>query len=56
MTYRPGTIRRDLRVDLARPRDPSSPPFNELKRELDALVMTEQHRLEAAERTGLGAG
>jgi len=52
MTYRPGTIRRDLRVDLPRPRDPSSAPFNEIKRELAELVMTEQHRQEAAERGG----
>jgi NitT/TauT family transport system ATP-binding protein len=56
MTYRPGTIRRDLSVDLPRPRDPSSPAFNALKRELDELVMTEQHRQEAAERGELLPG
>jgi NitT/TauT family transport system ATP-binding protein len=50
MTFRPGTIRRDLRVELPRPRDPSSAAFNALKRELDELVMTEQHRREEAER------
>src|SRR5512146_354862 len=37
MTYRPGTIKRDQRVDLARPRDPASAEFNDLKRELGQL-------------------
>jgi NitT/TauT family transport system ATP-binding protein len=50
MTYRPGTIRRDVVVELPRPRDPTSAGFNALKRELDELVMTEQHRREEAER------
>jgi NitT/TauT family transport system ATP-binding protein len=54
MTYRPGTIRRDLTVELPRPRDPSSAAFNALKRELDELGMTEQHRREEAERHGDG--
>jgi len=44
MTYRPGTIKRDLLVDIARPRDPAAPPFNQLKRELGLLVMEEQQR------------
>jgi NitT/TauT family transport system ATP-binding protein len=44
MTYRPGTVKRDMLVDLARPRDPSAPDFNELKRELGMLVMEEQQR------------
>ena len=44
MTYRPGTIKRDLIVDLARPRDPAAPEFNLLKRELGLLVMEEQQR------------
>lgn len=44
MTYRPGTIKRDLLVDLPRLRDPSSPAFNALKRELGQLVMEEQKR------------
>jgi NitT/TauT family transport system ATP-binding protein len=55
MTFRPGTIRRDLSVELPRPRDPSSAAFNALKRELDELVMTEQHRREEAERHGEAA-
>jgi NitT/TauT family transport system ATP-binding protein len=49
MTYRPGTVKRDLLVDLPRLRDPSSPAFNTLKRELGQLVMEEQQRHHDAE-------
>jgi NitT/TauT family transport system ATP-binding protein len=44
MTYRPGTVKRDILVELARMRDPSAPEFNALKRELGQLVMEEQQR------------
>ena len=44
MTYRPGTVKRDILVDLPRLRDPSSSAFNALKRELGQLVMEEQQR------------
>ncbi|KQV90936.1 sulfonate ABC transporter ATP-binding protein [Massilia sp. Root351] len=44
MTYRPGTVKRDLAVDLPRGRDPAAPEFNALKRELGQLVMEEQQR------------
>ena len=44
MTYRPGTVKRDLMVELPRLRDPSAPEFNALKRELGQLVMEEQQR------------
>jgi NitT/TauT family transport system ATP-binding protein len=44
MTYRPGTVKRDILVDLPRLRDPSSAQFNALKRELGQLVMEEQQR------------
>lgn len=44
MTYRPGTVKRDLIVELPRLRDPSAPEFNALKRELGQLVMEEQQR------------
>jgi len=44
MTYRPGTVKRDILVDLPRLRDPSSAAFNALKRELGQLVMEEQQR------------
>jgi NitT/TauT family transport system ATP-binding protein len=44
MTYRPGKIKKDVRVAMPRPRDPSSAEFNELKKELSLLVMEEQSR------------
>ena len=53
MTYRPGMIKRDVRVALARPRDPASNEFNALKRELAALVSAEQARHEESEQRGL---
>jgi NitT/TauT family transport system ATP-binding protein len=49
MTYRPGTVKRIVPVTLPRPRDPASPEFNALKRDLSALVMEEQARHEAHE-------
>jgi NitT/TauT family transport system ATP-binding protein len=49
MTYRPGTVKRDLTVELPRPRDPASADFNSLKRELSLLVMEEQQRHHADE-------
>jgi NitT/TauT family transport system ATP-binding protein len=55
MTYRPGTIKRDIIVDLPRSRDPSSAAFNELKRSLAELVMEEQMRHEQAERRAVTA-
>jgi len=44
MTYRPGTVKRDIIVALPRLRDPASAEFNALKRELGQLVMEEQQR------------
>ncbi|WGG51207.1 ABC transporter ATP-binding protein [Rugamonas sp. DEMB1] len=44
MTYRPGTVKRDILVGLPRLRDPASAEFNALKRELGQLVMEEQQR------------
>ncbi|WP_343728646.1 ABC transporter ATP-binding protein [Duganella sp.] len=44
MTYRPGTVKRDLLIDLPRLRDPAAAGFNALKRELGQLVMEEQQR------------
>ncbi|MYM68995.1 ATP-binding cassette domain-containing protein [Pseudoduganella sp. FT55W] len=44
MTYRPGTVKRDIVIDLPRLRDPASAEFNALKRELGQLVMEEQQR------------
>jgi NitT/TauT family transport system ATP-binding protein len=44
MTYRPGTVKRDIVIDLPRLRDPAESEFNALKRELGQLVMEEQQR------------
>ncbi len=52
MTYRPGTVKRDVIVPMPRPRDASSPEFNALKKELGALLMEEQDRHARAEFTG----
>jgi NitT/TauT family transport system ATP-binding protein len=52
MTYRPGTVKRDIQVDLPRMRDPAAPEFNALKRELGLLVMEEQQRHHEAEMRG----
>lgn len=49
MTYRPGTIKRDVMVNLPRTRDPASADFNTLKRELGQLVMEEQQRYHQSE-------
>lgn len=49
MTYRPGTVKRDFEPGLSRPRDPTSPEFTSLLRELDTLVMQEQARYHQAE-------
>jgi NitT/TauT family transport system ATP-binding protein len=46
-------VKRVVPVDLPRPRDPASPEFNALKRELTALVMEEQRRHTAAEERGV---
>jgi NitT/TauT family transport system ATP-binding protein len=44
MTYRPGKIKKEIRVSIPRQREPSSIEFNELKKELSILVMEEQSR------------
>ena len=44
MTYRPGTIKRELAITLARERDASSTEFNRFAKELTQLVMEEQQR------------
>jgi NitT/TauT family transport system ATP-binding protein len=44
MTYRPGTIKQIVSVELCRPRDVSSPQFINLQKELTSLVMEEQMR------------
>ncbi len=49
MTYRPGTVKLDLPIRLPRMRDPASPEFNAIKKELGALLMAEQQRHVEAE-------
>ncbi|HYG86739.1 MAG TPA: ABC transporter ATP-binding protein [Azospirillum sp.] len=49
MTYRPGTIKQEVRVEMPRPRDGSSVEFNRLKRDLAQMVMEEQQRFNADE-------
>ena len=46
MTYRPGRVKEIVPVTLERPRDVSSPEFNQLKRRVSLLVMEEQQRHE----------
>nr|BFD66109.1 ABC transporter ATP-binding protein [Bdellovibrio sp. HAGR004] len=48
MSYRPGTVKKDVQVDIPRPRNPADPDFNNLKRELSLMVMAEQNRFEQA--------
>ena len=52
MTYRPGTLKRDLVIDLPRPRDVASPAFNALKKDLGQLLMEEQDRHQRDEFRG----
>ncbi len=47
MSPGPGRIVRDVRVDLPRPRDVSSPEFNALRRELSALLHSHHARVES---------
>ena len=53
MTYRPGTIKADLTLDLPRPRDTNAPDFNRLKRQIADMVMEEQRRFSVDEERGL---
>ncbi len=53
MTYRPGTIKADIQVSMAHPRDGAAPEFNALKKQLSGLVMEEQSRHEQAELKAL---
>lgn len=46
MSPGPGRIVRDVRVDLPRPRDVSSPEFNALRRELSALLHSHHSRVD----------
>ena len=52
MTYRPGTVKCDIPVELPRPRDVASPAFNALKKDLSQLLMEEHSRHNQAEFRG----
>jgi ABC-type nitrate/sulfonate/bicarbonate transport system ATPase subunit len=41
MTAHPGRLKADVRIALSRPRDPTSPPFNDHRRELEKLLTEE---------------
>ncbi len=53
LTYRPGTIKRDVIIDLPYPRDSNSPEFNAIKKDLASLVHAEHDRFALDERQGL---
>jgi len=53
LSYRPGTVKRDIVIDLPRPRDSGDENVGALRRELSLLVMEEQQRHDAAEIQGL---
>lgn len=44
LTPSPGKIRADIRVDLARPRDPTSDEFNQYRREIIRILESENDR------------
>ncbi|WP_374030800.1 ABC transporter ATP-binding protein [Bdellovibrio bacteriovorus] len=52
MSYRPGTVKKDVIVQIPRPRNPADVDFNNLKRELSQMVMAEQNRFEMAQMMG----
>ena len=51
MTYRPGTVKKIVPVDLPHPRDLNSPRFITLQKELTQMVMEEQMRFQNDEIT-----
>jgi NitT/TauT family transport system ATP-binding protein len=51
MTYRPGTVKRIVPVDIPHPRDLNSPQFVALQKELTKMVMEEQLRYQEDEIT-----
>jgi NitT/TauT family transport system ATP-binding protein len=52
MTFRPGTVKRIVPIDLPHPRDTASPSFIRLQQELTGLVMEEQRRYQQDEIPG----
>jgi NitT/TauT family transport system ATP-binding protein len=52
LTYRPGTVKKIVAVDLPHPRDMAALPFIQIQQELTGLVMEEQVRSQQAETGG----
>lgn len=55
LTYRPGTVKAIVPVELPRPRSTTAPDFNKLKEMLGQMVMEEQNRFSQAEIADPGA-
>ena len=55
MTARPGRIKEIVHVDLPRPRDVTSAPFNEIRRRVAALLEDEVQAAFAAMRSEVDA-
>jgi ABC-type nitrate/sulfonate/bicarbonate transport system ATPase subunit len=53
MSARPGRLKAEVQINLARPRDPTSTEFNRYRRDIEGLVAAE---LQPSERAGSGAG
>jgi NitT/TauT family transport system ATP-binding protein len=53
LTYRPGMVKTDLKIDLPYPRDPNSAAFNDIKKDVAELVHAEHDRFASDERKGL---
>jgi NitT/TauT family transport system ATP-binding protein len=52
LTYRPGTIKKDVTIALPYPRDSNSVAFNDVKRDLSEIVHAEHDRFVSDERAG----
>ena len=55
MTARPGQVKAVLSVDLPRPRERTSPEFNELYRKMDDLIRVEVEKSLKVEGPGSAA-
>jgi ABC-type nitrate/sulfonate/bicarbonate transport system, ATPase component len=55
MTYRPGTIKQVVPIDLSRPRDVASNRFITIQKQLSQMVMEEQMRFQKDEAEHLRA-
>ena len=45
MTARPGTVKAIVPIDLPHPRDATSDPFNQYRREITQLIATESRKV-----------